>query len=95
MSSAIKENKLVDTSSHYQLRPQLPMCGMIFIIKRTISILFIWPETICYREDTLLLESDLIFEDVVLQRILKDPYPSLALVAKYESWMDGYCCYLG
>lgn len=41
------------------------------------------------QEDTLLLESDLIFEDAVLQRILKDPYPSLALVAKYESWMDG------
>lgn len=41
------------------------------------------------KEDTLLLESDLIFEDIVLQKIINDPYPSLALVAKYESWMDG------
>ncbi len=41
------------------------------------------------KEDTLLLESDLIFEDSVLQKIVEDPYPSLALVAKYESWMDG------
>lgn len=41
------------------------------------------------KEDTLLLESDLIFEDIVLENIVKDPYPSLALVAKYESWMDG------
>ncbi|MCY6484384.1 aminotransferase class I/II-fold pyridoxal phosphate-dependent enzyme [Clostridium aestuarii] len=41
------------------------------------------------KEDTLLLESDLIFEDSVLQKIIEDPYPSLALVAKYESWMDG------
>ncbi|NLZ53421.1 MAG: phosphocholine cytidylyltransferase family protein, partial [Thermoanaerobacteraceae bacterium] len=41
------------------------------------------------QEDTLLLESDLIFEDAVLEKILRDPYPSLALVAKYESWMDG------
>ncbi len=41
------------------------------------------------KEDTLLLESDLIFEDEVLHRIVKDPYSSLALVAKYESWMDG------
>lgn len=41
------------------------------------------------KEDTLLLESDLIFEDAVLDVIMKDPYPSLALVAKYESWMDG------
>lgn len=41
------------------------------------------------KEDTLLLESDLIFEDTVLNKIIEDPYPSLALVAKYESWMDG------
>lgn len=40
-------------------------------------------------DDTLLLESDLIFEDAVLQRLLNNPYPSLALVAKFESWMDG------
>lgn len=41
------------------------------------------------KEDTLLLESDLIFEDSILKKLLNDPYPSLALVAKYESWMDG------
>lgn len=41
------------------------------------------------REDTLLLESDLIFEDSLLRKIIADPFPSLALVAKYESWMDG------
>ncbi len=40
-------------------------------------------------DDTLLLESDLIFEDTILKKIMDDPYPSLALVAKYESWMDG------
>lgn len=40
-------------------------------------------------DDTLLLESDIIFESAVLQRLLDNPYPSLALVAKYESWMDG------
>ena len=40
-------------------------------------------------EDTLLLESDLVFEDAVLDRIVNDPQPSLALVAKFESWMDG------
>lgn len=41
------------------------------------------------KEDTLLLESDLIFTDAALQKIINDQYPSLALVAKYESWMDG------
>lgn len=40
-------------------------------------------------EDTLLFESDLIFEDSVIDRITENPYPSLALVDKFESWMDG------
>ncbi len=40
-------------------------------------------------DDTLLLESDLIFEDTLLPLIVNNPYPNLALVAKYESWMDG------
>lgn len=40
-------------------------------------------------DETLLLESDLIFEDSLLDMIIADPYPNLALVAKYETWMDG------
>ena len=40
-------------------------------------------------KDTLLFESDLIFEDAVIDRLIENPYPSLALVAKFESWMDG------
>ena len=40
-------------------------------------------------DDTILLESDLIFESGVLKKIIDDPYPTLALVDKYESWMDG------
>lgn len=40
-------------------------------------------------EDTLLLESDLIFEHSVIEKLLADPRPDLALVDKYESWMDG------
>ncbi len=40
-------------------------------------------------DDTLLVESDLIFSDRLFPMILSDPYPNLALVAKYESWMDG------
>ncbi len=42
-------------------------------------------------EDTLLFESDLIFEDSIIDLLLDDPRPSLALVDKYESWMDGTC----
>ena len=40
-------------------------------------------------DDTLLLESDLIVEDSLLSLILDDPRPNLALVAKYQTWMDG------
>ena len=42
-------------------------------------------------DDTLLFESDLIFEDSVLDSLVRDPRPTLALVDKYESWMDGTC----
>ena len=41
------------------------------------------------KDDTLLIESDLIFDDAMFDMILADPYPNLALVAKYETWMDG------
>lgn len=56
--------------------------------------LFLARNALC-QDDTLLLESDLIFSDDVLGTLLKDPYPSLALVAKYESWMDGTVVTLG
>ena len=41
------------------------------------------------QEDTLLLESDIIFEDAVLNSLVDDPRDTLALVDKYERWMDG------
>ena len=40
-------------------------------------------------DDTLLIESDLIFDDGMLRLLVDNSYPNLALVAKYESWMDG------
>lgn len=40
-------------------------------------------------DDTLLLESDLIFEEGILKKLMEDPRETLALVDKYESWMDG------
>ncbi|MBQ7582710.1 MAG: aminotransferase class I/II-fold pyridoxal phosphate-dependent enzyme, partial [Lachnospiraceae bacterium] len=46
-------------------------------------------------DDTLLFESDIIFEDSVLDTLLEDPRENLALVDKYESWMDGTCVVLG
>ncbi|MBP5360336.1 MAG: aminotransferase class I/II-fold pyridoxal phosphate-dependent enzyme [Bacteroidaceae bacterium] len=40
-------------------------------------------------EDTILLESDLIYEPAVVSKLLDDDFPNIALVDKYESWMDG------
>lgn len=40
-------------------------------------------------DDTILLESDLIFDDKMFSLLLSNPHPNLALVAKYQTWMDG------
>ena len=40
-------------------------------------------------DDTLLLESDLIYEESMLRLLVDNQQPDLALVAKYEKWMDG------
>lgn len=40
-------------------------------------------------DETILVESDLIFQDGMFNLLVDNPYPNLALVAKYESWMDG------
>ena len=40
-------------------------------------------------DDTLLLESDLILEDGILERMVDNTAPNLVLATKYESWMDG------
>lgn len=42
-------------------------------------------------EDTILLESDIIFEDSVLSDLIADPRETLALVDRYEPWMEGTC----
>ena len=43
------------------------------------------------QDDTLLLESDLVYEEAVIRKLVDTPYPSLVLVDKFESWMDGTC----
>jgi len=40
-------------------------------------------------EDTILLESDLIFSEKILQKLVECCHPNVAVVAKYQSWMDG------
>lgn len=40
-------------------------------------------------DDTLLFESDLIFEDSIIYDVLNCPAKNAVTVAKFESWMDG------
>ena len=40
-------------------------------------------------DDSLLIESDLIYDDGIFDLLINNPHPNLALVAKYETWMDG------
>ncbi len=41
------------------------------------------------RDDTLLMESDLIFDKELLREIVQDPHKDIVTVAPYEPWMDG------
>jgi histidinol-phosphate/aromatic aminotransferase/cobyric acid decarboxylase-like protein/GTP:adenosylcobinamide-phosphate guanylyltransferase len=40
-------------------------------------------------DDTILLESDLLFEKAILEELLNDSRENLAVVDKYQIWMDG------
>lgn len=41
------------------------------------------------QDDTLLLESDLIFDPTIIADVLENPAPNLAVVDQYQAWMDG------
>lgn len=41
------------------------------------------------KDDTIMLESDLIYENKMIEELVKDKNKNVALVAKYEQWMDG------
>lgn len=41
------------------------------------------------QDDTLLLESDLVFDKFLLKKMVDAPEENLVAVAKYEHWMDG------
>ncbi len=43
------------------------------------------------KDDTILLESDVIFEYRILEKLIKDERPNLAVVDKYDIWMEGTC----
>ena len=47
------------------------------------------------KDDTILLESDVIFEKDLIKKMVEYRLSDIAAVAKYESWMDGTCVTVG
>lgn len=83
--------KLVDYISTLDIKtPIVYVNNPIYNKTNNIYSLALAKDYLC-QEDTLLFESDLIFEDSVIDLIVNDPRETLALVDKYESWMDGTC----
>lgn len=84
-------DKLIDYISSLNIQtPILYVNNPVYDRTNNIYSLFLAKDYLC-REDTLLFESDLIFEDSVIETLVNDPRDTLALVDKYESWMDGTC----
>ena len=76
------------------LKENYPDKSLVFvenpIYDKTNNIYSLWlASELMAEEETLLLESDLIFEDSVLESAVKSDYKDCALVSKYETWMDG------
>lgn len=83
--------KLIDYISTLNVKkPIVYINNPIYDKTNNIYSLSLAKDYLC-REDTMLFESDLIFEDALIDMLFEDPRDTLALVDKYESWMDGTC----
>lgn len=76
------------------LKERYPDWPLVFVenpvYDKTNNIYSLWlARNLMAQEETLLLESDLIFEDEVLAEAVRSEYKDCALVSKYETWMDG------
>ena len=86
-----KGKKLIDYVDSLGINtPIIYINNQIYNKTNNIYSLSLAKDWLC-KENTLLFESDLIFEDSVLQALISDPRETLALVDKFESWMDGTC----
>lgn len=83
--------KLIDYISTLEINtPIVYVNNPIYDKTNNIYSLALAKDWLC-KEDTLLFESDLIFDDAVIETLLDDSRDTLALVDKYEAWMDGTC----
>lgn len=83
--------KLIDFIKTLNLKTKIEFIdNPIYDKTNNIYSLSLAKDALC-EDDTLLFESDLIVEDSVIKTLVEDERDTLALVDKYESWMDGTC----
>lgn len=85
---------LADTLSNY-LNETFPEVKFEFfnndMYAQTNNIYSLYQARTFLNDDCLLLESDLIFDEEVLEELVNCPRKDCALVAPFEYWMDGTC----
>lgn len=65
------------------------------VYDKTNNIYSLWlARTVFSQDDTLLLESDLVFSKELIKNLVKAKEKNLAVVSHYEDWMDGTCTIL-
>jgi len=75
-------------SSLHIKTPILFVRNEIYFKTNNIYSLYLASDYLLY-DDTILLESDLIIDDEVLNKLIMSDASDLAVVAKHQSWMDG------
>ncbi len=83
-----KENLIAHVGESYKDIKIEYIENPIYDKTNNIYSLFLAKDKLC-EDDTILLESDLMFEEKILQKLVEDTRPSLAVVDKYQAWMDG------
>jgi histidinol-phosphate/aromatic aminotransferase/cobyric acid decarboxylase-like protein/choline kinase len=83
-----KENLMDFVGTEYQGMEIIYVSNDVYNKTNNIYSLFLAKDFLL-QDDTILLESDLIFESRVIADLLADTETSLAVVDKFESWMDG------
>jgi len=83
-----KENVIAFLGSRYKNIDITYVSNDIYDKTNNIYSLYLAKDHLIH-DDTLLLESDLIFEDRIISEMLADGNPTIAAVAHFESWMDG------
>ena len=83
-----RENLMEYLGDNYNGVPLEYVINPIYDKTNNIYSLYLAKEKL-QEDDTILLESDIVLEDSILSLLMDDSCRNAALVAKYESWMDG------